>query len=281
MNILTIDVEEWFHLLDNESTKTEREWGSYESRIHSNMDRLFEVLERKKCKATFFCLGWIARKYPEIIKKVDALGYEIASHSGMHQLVYEQTRDIFMEDLQDSLRLLEDLSGKKVKAYRAPGFSLNQETGWVIEILVENGIERDCSIFPTKRAHGGCQGVEAAPFILSAGGYSIKEFPISIYNFLNLGLPFSGGGYFRVLPYFLNKFFFKHSNYIMTYFHPRDFDADQPMIKNLPFIRKLKSYYGLRSALKKFERLLSDFEFVDLQTANSMIKWETVKTIKL
>ena len=282
MNILTIDVEDWFHILDNESTRAETNWRGYECRIHANMDRIFDLLERKNTRATFFCMGWIAKKYPEIIKKIDALGYEIAAHSYFHQLVYDQTKSEFSKDLKMTIQLLEDISGKKVITYRAPGFSFTEETRWIADILFENKIKIDCSIFPKQRAQGGYGSIgENTPFLIKINGKKIKEFPMITQQIIKINIPFSGGGYFRVLPYWISKSFAKKKNYIMAYFHPRDFDPDQPKIKDLSIIRRFKSYYGLSSAQKKLEKLLDDFEFIDLRTADNLINWKTAKIINL
>ena len=282
MNILTFDIEEWFHILDNDSTRTEREWNQYQNRIHQNMERILEMLERKKQKATFFCLGWIARKHPDIIKRIDSCGYEIGTHSDMHQLAYEQSRKEFESDLDLSIKSISDITGKKIRAYRVPGFSITDQNKWVFEVLVEKGIEIDCSIFPAKRAHGGFEkfGI-AEPAIISVRGLKIKEFPVNLYKIGNKNLIFSGGGYFRVLPYWCIVNFMKKSGYVMAYFHPRDFDAEQPMIEELSLVRRFKSYYGLKSAFKKLERLIGDFEFVDLETANQKVNWENARVINL
>ena len=134
MNILTFDIEEWFHILDNSSTKTINEWSNFESRIHVNMERLFLILEKADQKATFFCLGWIAETYPEIIRQIVDKGYEIGSHTRMHQLVYEQNPEEFRKDVDHSIKTLEDISGQKVKYFRAPGFSIREDNKWAFEI---------------------------------------------------------------------------------------------------------------------------------------------------
>lgn len=282
MNILTFDVEEWFHILDNDSTKTEAQWSGYEKRLDRNMERIFELLERNKQKATFFCLGWVAKEYPHIIRNIKDQGYEIATHSDRHQLAYEQNRKDFAEDLKRSIGSIEEITGTKVRAYRAPGFSLKQENKWVFEILVENGIEIDCSIFPAKRSHGGFEEFGyAQPAFVNINGTRLKEFPINTYPVVGKNLIFSGGGYFRLLPYPILKYCMEHSSYVMTYLHPRDFDSEQPMIEDLSAVRKFKSYYGLKGALKKLERLINDFKFIDLNEANQLIDWSNTKEIKL
>jgi len=282
MNILTFDIEEWFHILDNESTKSEKEWSNYAYRLDANMDRIFKLLDDHNQKATFFCLGWVAREFPHIIKKIDALGYEIATHSDLHQLVYEQNHSEFKEDLKRSIHSLESITGKKIISYRAPGFSIKQENKWVFEYLIEEGIKNDCSIFPAKRSHGGFEEFGyAQPAWINVNGQKLKEFPINLYPLFGKNIIFSGGGYFRLIPYPLLKLFMKNSDYVMTYLHPRDFDANQPMIDNLSFVRKFKSYYGLSGALPKLEKLITDFDFIDLATANKNIDWSKAKEIKL
>ncbi|MBN2669254.1 MAG: polysaccharide deacetylase family protein [Bacteroidales bacterium] len=282
MNILTFDIEEWFHILDNESTKTEREWKNYEVRIHKNTDRILEFLNNHNQKATFFCLGWIAEKYPEVIKKIDAQGYEIGCHSYKHQLVYEQNQQTFNSDTEKAIKTIEDTVGKKVKSYRAPGFSITKNEIWALEQLIELGIEFDSSIFPAERGHGGFPEFHPAQICkIDINGHTLKEFPINATSILSKNFVFSGGGYFRLFPYPFIKYFSKKSPYIMTYFHPRDFDDKQPMIKDLSTIRKFKSYYNLTGALNKLGHWLQDFNFIDLNTANQTIDWDNINTVQL
>jgi len=282
LNILTFDIEDWFHILDNDSTKTAKEWNNYESRLHNNMERIFSVLERHHVRASFFCLGWIAEKHPDIIRTIDKLGYEIGSHSYHHQLVYEQNKNVFRADVEKSVKTIEDIIGKKVRIYRVPGFSITETTTWAFEILCNMGIEVDSSVFPAHRAHGGFPSYgKGEPSVFLINGKSIKEFPINVYQFLSCNIIFSGGGYFRAIPYSFIKRFSKKSGYIMTYFHPRDFDPDQPNIKGLPLNRKFKSYVGLKSALSKLDKYLTDFSFIDIGTAEKEIDWNNVKTFDL
>jgi polysaccharide deacetylase family protein (PEP-CTERM system associated) len=282
MKILTFDIEEWFHILDNDSTKTVREWSNYETRIHSNMDKIFDLLDKSNQKATFFVVGWIAEKYPEVVKKIDNYGHEIGSHTHMHQLMYEQNKGEVQEDLQKSILILESITGKKVKSFRAPGFSITEKNKWVFEILAKNGITHDSSIFPAGRAHGGFPSyAEAKPSIIDLNGSQIKEFPINTASILNTKWIYSGGGYFRLTPYNMIKYWTKSSEYIMTYFHPRDFDPDQPMIKELSLSRKFKSYVGLTSCMNKLEKWTSEFQFTDLKGADKSINWTNVPIIKI
>ena len=280
MKILTFDIEEWFHILDNDATKTEAEWEGFESRIHGNMDKIHGILKNQK--ATFFCLGWVARKYPEVLKEIDRRGHEIATHSDLHQLAYEQNRQTFEQDLERSIKSIEDTIGKKVRAYRAPGFSLMEENKWVFEVLLKNGIEIDASIFPAKRSHGGFEQFgHAEPCWIEIDGMKLKEFPINLSSFAGKNMIFSGGGYFRLLPFPVLDYLTKNSDYVMTYFHPRDFDAEQPMVPGLNFVRKFKSYYGLKGCLPKLDKLIKKHEFIDIRTAEASIDWEKAKVVHL
>ncbi|MBN1602047.1 MAG: polysaccharide deacetylase family protein [Chitinispirillaceae bacterium] len=277
MNILTFDIEDWYHLLDVKATKDEQDWESFEVRIHKNTDRILDLLIAQKKKATFFCLGWVAKQYPELVKKISTSGFEVASHSYSHQLAYTLSPDQFRSDLKKSIDTIEQLTGKKVTIFRAPGFSFTNKNIWVFDILIEAGITTDSSIFPGSRGHGGFSGLtNNSPFQIKTASGTIKELPINLTKILNLSIAFSGGGYFRLLPYSLLRYLFRKTPYIMTYFHPRDFDKDQPVVPGLPIHRKFKSYFGLKHSFNKFEHILSEFEFNDIEAAISRIDWHNV-----
>jgi len=282
MNILTFDLEEWFHLLDHKGTKTEKEWNAFPERIRHNTDRILELLGHHHQKATFFCLGWIARKYPEILRKIVAEGHEIACHSDMHQLVYEQTPEHFREDLRVAIRSIEDACGRKVITFRAPGFSITNEVLWAFDILAESGIKIDSSIIPTGKKHGGFPYLrKAEPAIIRKNGIEILEFPMSTIKIARIQFRFSGGGYFRLLPYFLIKQLMEKSDYMLTYFHPRDLDPGQPMIKDLPVYRKFKAFVGLNNAEKKLSAWISEYPFINMETAVTLVDWDKVPVINL
>ena len=280
MNILTFDIEDWFHILDNDSTRTEKEWRLYESRIYANMERILNLLDDTGIKATFFCLGWIAEKYPEIIKNIVNKGYEVGSHTYMHQLIYEQNPRVFSKDIERSIKTLEDISGQKIRCFRAPGFSIREDNRWIFDILCSLGITIDSSVFVAPRSHGGFASYKASiPAIIQYDGIRLKEFPINYTNILGNRFVYSGGGYFRLLPYFCIKKWAKKSSYVMAYFHPRDFDKDQPVIKNLSLRRKIKSYIGISGAYNKLKKFLNDFEFVDIDSADKLIDWDNARVI--
>lgn len=282
MKILTFDIEDWFHILDNPGTRNINDWEKFESRIHRNMDIIHKICSKNNSKATFFILGWIAEKYPEIVKKISNLGYEIGSHTYSHQLVFEQNQKQFSNDLERSIKVLENLTGKKVKCFRAPGFSITEKTLWAFESLIKNGIEYDCSVFSSIRAHGGMTSRNInLPCRISYKGLNIKEFPINTHKIAGFNTVFSGGGYFRFFPYKLIQKWIRQSEYTMTYFHPRDFDFHQPILKNISIYRKFKLYHGISGCKNKLEKLLSEFDFTDMQQASSNIDWEKTEIINI
>lgn len=279
MNILTFDIEDWFHcdFISDNST-----WTNYETRIYESTDRILQLLEEKKLKGTFFILGWIAEKYPKVVEKIHNQGHEIGCHSSMHDLVHRMNPIAFLKDTESSLKTIEDITGEKIRIYRAPGFSITEKTPWAFEILYNLGIEIDCSVFPSNHDYGGFPGFgESMPARIHYSGIEMKEFPMSTHKLLNRNIVFSGGGFFRLFPYSIIKKWTKESPYVMSYFHPRDFDYGQPMLPQLPLIRKFKSYYGLKGAFKKFEKWLTDFETVSLCQANDNIDWNKTKIISL
>lgn len=282
MNILTFDVEEWFHLLDNSSTRTEEQWKTYEVRIHQNMDRIFRILEDTNTRATFFIIGWIARTYPDVVRRI-AERYEIGSHTMNHQLVWQQTPEEFRQDVDSSIKMLEDITGKRVRCFRAPGFSIRESEPWAFETLSELGIEIDCSVFPAHHAHGGMPTYgKGEPAVIEYGSHRIKEFPISTKELAGRHIIYSGGGYFRLFPYrLIRKWAREDTDYLLSYIHPRDLDAGQPMIRELPLSRKFKSYVGLKGAEGKLRRFLTDFRFSDLHAADTAIDWSAVRSFRL
>ena len=282
MRILTFDIEEWFHILDNLQTKGEKEWASFESRIHKNMETIFKITDKFNISATFFVVGWIAEKHPQLIKEISRRGFEIGSHTHLHQLVYDQNRKKFFADVKKSIETLEDCTGKKVESFRAPGFSITEENKWAFEVLYELGIKKDSSVFPAGRSHGGFPSYnQPIPSILKYNGVTIKEFPINTHNLFGKPIIFSGGGYFRLHPYYFIKRWTRKSDYVMTYFHPRDFDFPHPVIPGLSLSRQFKSYVGLKKCKNKLEQWLVDFDFIDLEQANKKIIWSEAPVVTI
>lgn len=280
MNILTFDIEDWYNC---DFISEDFEWDKYECRIYEGVQRILNELDKRDLKGTFFCLGWLAEKHPAIIKEIADKGHQIGCHSYQHELSFRFTPKQFEEDTLKAKHLIEDVINKEVKAFRAPGFSITKQNKWAIDSLVEMGFQYDCSIFPAVHDYGGMPDYgKAEPAIIeTAMGNVIKEFPINIHKIVGNNIVFSGGGFFRFFPYWLIKHWGKRTDYLMTYFHPRDFDIGQPVISSLPLMRKFKSYVGISGAFRKWQYLLSDFDFINIEQADKLIDWDKQKKINL
>ena len=280
MNILTFDIEDWYNC---DFITPDLNWDKYEVRIYKGVAQILEELDIRRIKATFFCLGWIAEKHPDIIRWIHSHGHHIGCHSYQHELSFRFNWEEFRQDTEKAKKLIEDLIGESINAFRAPGFSITERNIWSLEVLTELGFEYDCSIFPAIHDYGGFISYgKSEPAILKlSNGSQIKEFPINIKQTWGKKIVFSGGGYFRLYPYYLIKNWALDTPYLMTYFHTRDFDPDQPRIDSLPTIRKFKSYVGLSTAFTKFQNLLSDFEFVSVKEANELVDWKSARVIDL
>lgn len=278
MNILTFDIEEW-------SIEKEFRGGCRERYVEFDqmLDCILKLLSVRGIKATFFCLGKIALDFPEVIKKIDAGGHEIGSHSHAHKWINKMTPDEFREDTRRVVFAIEDLIGKKVKSFRAPAFSVGESNKWAFEILAEYGIENDASIFPGARDFGGFPDfTEQQPCIVEYNGLCINEFPIPLCNLplLNKRIAYSGGGYFRLLPFEFVKKQMNKSTYNMCYFHIKDLLTERQKLlskaeyedyfkepgtfKNR-YLRYFKTSVGRRNALKNLEKLLDSFMFLSVE----------------
>jgi polysaccharide deacetylase family protein (PEP-CTERM system associated) len=282
MKILTFDIEEWFHILDNPQTRSMQSWGRFPSRLMTGVESILSLLDETHQKATFYCLGWVAEKHPEAIKLIHEAGFDIGTHSYAHQLAYDQDRDSFREDLHKSIVILQDIIGKPIESYRAPGFSITTENLWAFEILLEEGIKIDSSLFPANRAHGGLPGFET---VTPSRGYwgenHLKLFPINTKSFLGRKFIYSGGGYFRLFPRTVIQGWFGVDDYVMTYFHPRDFDPGQPLVPGLSPGRRFKSYVGIKGARNKLKAILEQYRFTDVPTAVRQVDWDKAPSVDL
>lgn len=278
MNILSFDIEEW---------SIEKEYNGGRKEKYAEYDRLLdhilEQLELHDIRATFFCLGKIALEFPDVIRKIEAGGHEIGSHSHAHKWVNKMTPAEFREDTRQAVSALEDLIGKKIKSFRAPAFSIGESNKWAFEILTEFGIENDASIFPGSRDFGGFPNfTEQKPCIIEYNGVRINEFPIPLYS-LPIGgkqIAYSGGGYFRLLPLWFVKKRMESSDYNMCYFHIGDILSEkgklmskseyeeyfkEPGTLKNRYIRYFKSNIGRGNALKHLDALLKSFSFCSIE----------------
>ncbi len=269
-NYLTIDVEDYFHVSAFENKIRFEEWGNYESRVVNNTRKILEILsEAGEIKATFFILGWVAEKHPDIVKEIDASGHEIACHGYQHRLVYNMTQDEFRGDLEKAKDILENITGVKVTGYRAPSYSITNKSLWAFDILEEIGFEYDSSVFPINHDRYGIPG--APRFQYKLPDNNLVEYPISTSKILWLNVPVSGGGYFRLFPYWFTKINLKKINNnenkpFVFYLHPWEIDPEQPRINGATALSKFRHYNNLSKTAKRFKMLLRDVKLGPITT---------------
>ncbi len=268
-NILTFDIEEYFQVENFKQEISRCEWEEQESRVNVGTDIILKILSDYKAKATFFVLGWIAEKHPEIIKKIAGEGHEIGSHGYLHELIYKQTRDEFSDDIKRSIEILENITGDKVISYRAPSFSITEESLWALDVLLELGIKYDSSIFPIRHHRYGIHNAKRFPYVIRRKGEKIlTEFPISTISVMGKRIPFSGGGYFRILSACVSTNMAKRLNKqgypLIMYHHPWEFDINQPKI-NADILSKFRHYYNIRITQEKLRYCLEHIELGTLK----------------
>jgi len=283
MNILTFDIEDWW-AYEHYKIGNKKDWLP---RLDWYLNEILDLLDERKMKATFFILGKVAKSYPEVVTRIASREHHIGCHSFSHRFWIDATPQDVAEDTRIGLDIIENIVGKKVDAYRAPAFSITENNKWILSILAENGIKYDCSIFPATRSFGGFPSYKTKePSIIEIDGICIKEFPMAPATILGKEIVYSGGGYFRLFPYWKIHSLVQENDYVMTYFHIKDFDKKQKrQYRSLEgesaLSRYVKNYYGLKNAFPKFCRLISDFDFLSIEEADKMIDWDKQPLIKL
>lgn len=269
-NTLTIDVEDYFHVAALGKSIDKKDWDSIEPRVVENMHRLLDLFDEHEVKATHFVLGWVAERFPALIKEIDRRGHEVASHGFSHQLVYKQTPEIFEQETRDSKNLIEDIVGKQVFGYRAASYSITNKSLWALDILVDLGFIYDSSIFPVVHDNYGIKGSPEYPHILETPNKKrLVEYPLSTYGFLGQAIPVAGGGYFRLYPYWLSRFFYRSINKsnmpFVFYLHPWEVDPAQPRVK-ASLLSEFRHYNNLDKCEGRLSKLLSDFNFTTMHS---------------
>lgn len=263
-NALTIDVEDYFQVSAFERNITKADWGNYPCRVENNIHTILEILQAKDITATFFTLGWVAEKFPLMIREIMSQGHEIASHGMSHVRVTTQTKHEFKKDVINSKKLLEDIAGTEVKGYRAASFSINESNMWALEVLLETGHIYSSSVYPVKH---DLYGMPSAPrFPYRANSSSVLEIPISTVKVFGKNYPCGGGGYFRLYPYILQRKAIETVNKrdkkpFIFYFHPWEIDLQQPRIKGLSAKTKFRHYLNLNKMESKLNKLVTDFKW--------------------
>ncbi|MCC6643001.1 MAG: DUF3473 domain-containing protein [Deltaproteobacteria bacterium] len=265
VNGLSIDVEEWFHVLDVPGSPQPVSWGSLPRTVERNTHKILDILEDSQVHATFFVLGWVADRHANLVREISRRGHEVACHGDRHRLVFQQGRSGFEQDLRRAHDLLQDLAQMPVIGYRAPGFSIGPRAPWAFEVIREVGFRYDSSLFPARRMHGGAPKARQEPHELPLeNGLSLVEFPSSVVRVGPLRVPFAGGGYLRLLPYEFIRWGLLRMNARgipgCVYLHPREIDPAHPRLRMSP-LRYFQSYVGLRTAERKLRQLVTDFRF--------------------
>jgi len=270
INIFTVDVEDWFHILDTPVTPELKDWGSLNLRASTGINIILKLLEETGNKATFFWLGWMAEKMPELVAKCKDFGHEVGSHGYAHLLAYEVGERNFKEDIYKSKSILEDIINEPVIGFRAPGFGITENTQWAFDVIKSAGYQYDSSIFPASRGHGGMRSSVTIPHKIETKYGDLVEFPASVIEIFNRRISLFGGGYLRIAPISLIKLGVKilqlNKQPLTVYVHPRELDPDHPRLPLSP-LRRFKSYTNLSSTLPKMKVLFNSYSFCTMREA--------------
>lgn len=262
-NALTIDFEDWYQGLEIPCT----DWGHFEDRVQRSGRRLLELLAATATRATFFVLGYVAERHPELVREIRSAGHEIGTHGYSHTLIYRQTPALFKEELTRALRAVEDITGEPVLGHRAPFFSITKDSLWALDILGELGLAYDSSVFPVRNYRYGIEDAPRWPYALEAAGKPLREFPMTTWRLMGVNVPVAGGAYFRIYPYSFTRFALsavqRSRNPFVFYLHPWEIDPDHP---RLPLPRRIAAthYFNLGATEGRLRRLLKDFRFAPM-----------------
>jgi polysaccharide deacetylase family protein (PEP-CTERM system associated) len=265
-NAMTVDVEDYFHVAAFAHVIPRSTWGSRELRVERNTSRLIDLFQERDIRATFFVLGWVAHKVPALIRAIHRAGHEIGSHGMTHELVYRQTPEQFRAETRESKALLEDLIGRPVRGYRAASYSITDRSRWALDILAEEGFDYDSSIFPVRHDRYGIAGAARHPGpVKTPSGRDLLEFPLTTASIAGVRVPVAGGGYFRLLPYWLTRYGLGSVNRIerspfVFYLHPWEIDAGQPDVA-AGFVSRFRHYTNIARCEPRLRQLLDDFRF--------------------
>jgi polysaccharide deacetylase family protein (PEP-CTERM system associated) len=266
--VFSVDVEDWFHILDLPFTPDITEWDGLPSRVERNFLRLLEIFEQRGVRVTCFFLGWVGERFPHLVKEAARRGHEIASHGYAHRLVYQMSPEAFYQDAVRAKRILEDATGQAVWGYRAAGFSLTPGTEWFFDKLIEAEYVYDSSVFPARRGHGAMEEGNRTPYWIERVSGRLAEFPVSVAEVLGKPFCFFGGGYLRLFPYLVIRTMTRRvlgePRPVIFYVHPREIDPDHPRL-SMNWKRRFKSYVNLKSTKPKIERLLDEFQITSFE----------------
>jgi polysaccharide deacetylase family protein (PEP-CTERM system associated) len=262
-NAITIDLEDYYQVSAFNEANSPAHWDSFPSHIEDSAAKLLSIFDEFNAKATFFTLGWVAKRFPKLVREIADRGHEIACHSHLHRYVFSMSSDEFREDTLEAKRTLEDLAGRPVYGYRAPSFSIQANSLWAFEILAELGFTYDSSIFPIRHSNYGWPHAPRFPFEIHTSRGMITEFPMPALQWHGTRAPIGGGAYLRLLPYWFTRWSIRHLNEFeglsaCLYLHPWELDREQPKMSGSASAR-VRHNFGLTGAESKFRRLLHDF----------------------
>lgn len=263
-DVFTIDVEDWFHIMEVTGTPELAAWDSLPTRIEANFRTLLELLDECNVRATCFVLGWVARRFPQLLREAADLGHDIASHGYGHQIVSGLSPAQFREDIRSAKSAIEDATGRCVKGYRAPGFSITSDTPWAFDEIIDAGYLYDSSVFPAAHGHGGMPGAPRHPYRVDSAAGRLIEFPVSIADTPFGPQCFFGGGYLRLTPLWLVMAMAervrKDGRVVVWYIHPREIDPSHPRLQ-MSLKRRFRSYVNLRGTVGKLKAILLTAKF--------------------
>ena len=272
INALTVDVEDYFHVLAFNNVIPSSQWDYYPLRVEKNTFHLLELFASRRIHATFFILGWVAQRCPKLVRQIVSGGHRIGCHSFNHRLIYGCTAREFREDLRRAKGVIEDTGGNAVRSFRAPSYSITAKSIWALDILVEEGFEYDSSIFPIVHDKYGMRDAPRFPYVRKLqSGAEIREFPPSTVRMLGANIPVAGGGYLRFYPYKMTAWAIHHLNEregqpAMVYLHPWELDRDQPRIA-ASLLSRFRHYQNLDTTESKCSRLLDSYSWGPMEEA--------------
>lgn len=268
ISVLSVDVEDWFHILDSSAVPSIERWSYLESRIERNVEKLLGLLDSFSVKGTFFWLGWAAERHKDLVRKCSEAGHEIASHGYGHVLAYKVGKECFKEDIERGKKILEDIVGERVLGCRSAGFGVTKDVRWVFNTIAEVGYEYDSSVFPASRGHGGMPDSQLGPYVIKTQNGLLIEVPMSAIEVFGFRLSFFGGGYLRLSPKWLIRWGIDRlhaaGNPLIIYVHPREIDPDHPRLPLSP-VRRFKCYVNLKSTLLKLRWLCQQYKFCTMR----------------
>ncbi len=269
-NAMTVDVEDYFHVSAFADVFNPDDWDKCECRVERNTHSILDMFDGHAVKATFFVLGWVAERYPALVREIDTRGHEVACHGYSHQLVYNQSPSVFKQETARAKSILENQIQKSVFGYRAASYSITRSSMWAVDVLMDLGFTYDSSIFPVRHDRYGVPGSRRMPhYLRSPSGKSIAEFPLSTLEILGTRLPISGGGYFRLFPYWFTETALRHVNEaesapFIFYLHPWEIDPEQPRV-DAKWLSRFRHYNNLDKCGSRLEKLLCAFEFTTVR----------------